>query len=186
MEFNICLVERHKISSLNTEEETRENKVLEIMREKEYDSELDDATSVIFDICSIFEETRKIKFLVQGFGDDSWPVDCRYDLPNIIEDMHYFIKNKILSGNYNFQLRFDEQGIQRYIDVKDKGGELELICHSYTGWRPVPESVKINKNEFSKKMMKLYNDFIVYASELCPLLISQPMLSEWKIIEDRH
>ena len=30
-------------------------------------------------------------FLIQGFGDNSWPVDCRYDLPSIIEDIHYYI-----------------------------------------------------------------------------------------------
>ena len=51
----------------------------------EYDNELDDGRSVISDICKIFADTEKIIFSVSGFGDDNWPVDCRFDLPVIIE-----------------------------------------------------------------------------------------------------
>ena len=126
---------------------------------------------------------KTINFLIQGFGDNSWPVDCRYDLPSIIEDIHYYISNKITSNNYNFQLRFDEQGIQRYIDVKDMGEEVELVCHSYLEWIPVPDSLQMKKDEFRRKIIRLYNNFIVFALELCPLLIGNPMLSDWKPIK---
>ena len=52
---------------------------------KKYDLMFDDGRSVIADICEIFHESEKIKFHVSGFGQDSWPVDCLYDLTCIIE-----------------------------------------------------------------------------------------------------
>ena len=39
---------------------------------KEYDLILDDGRSVIVDIWEIFHESKKIKFHVSGFGQDSW------------------------------------------------------------------------------------------------------------------
>ncbi len=180
MEFDICLMKRQLQNSYSIAQVVEKTEYLKIVQEKKYDDELDDATSVIFDICTIFEETEVIEFRIQGFGDDSWAVDCRYDLPSIIEDIHYCIMDKISNDIYDFQLRFDEQGIQRYIDVKDDQEKVVLTCHSYTEWNPVPESIQIKKDEFKQKLIKLHNDFISYASELCPLLINHHMLSGWK------
>lgn len=89
----------------------------------------------------------------------------------------------LYAPNSEMKIRFDEQGIQRYLNLRDMGEEVELICHSYSEWRPVPESLQMKKDEFGRMIIILYNNFILFALELCPLLLSNPMLSDWKLIE---
>ena len=74
---------------------------------REYDDELDDGRSVIADICGIFADTEKILFFVSGFGDKNWAVDCRFDLPTIIEQLPEILR-KINNSDYNFKLDFYE------------------------------------------------------------------------------
>lgn len=150
----------------------------EITADKTYDIELDDATSVIFDICDCFYK-QGIKFKISGFGDDNWPADCRFDLPSIIEDLCHRIINKINYNDYNFELQFEEQGLQRNISVKDKGDNVILKCQSHTDWIPNPASIEMTKEEFKSIVAKLYNGFVVNAKEQCPVLVVNPLVNEW-------
>ncbi|MGL4346378.1 MAG: hypothetical protein ACRCTE_14355 [Cellulosilyticaceae bacterium] len=182
MKFDICLVRNKIVSEYNIEDLLSKSEYLRSIMEKEYDCELDDETSVIFDICCIFDEIDLINFKVSGFGESCWGVDCRYDLSSIIADIHNDVVDKILHNIYNFQLRFDEQGIQRYINVKSEEQKVVLTCHTYTEWKPSPQTIEIEKEEFKDKIIMLYNDFIEYANEICPALINHGMLSRWKKI----
>jgi hypothetical protein len=71
----------------------------------EYDNELDDGRSVISDICVIFADTEKMIFSVSGFGDENWSVDCRFDLPVIIEQLPEIV-SKINNKDFDFKLDF--------------------------------------------------------------------------------
>lgn len=147
------------------------------LEERSYDSELDDETSVIFDICDVFEKAG-IKFVVSGFGQNEWPVSCRFDLPEIIEVLPEII-NKIKLEEYNFKLNFDEQGIEREIIFNEGINSIRLTCFSRTNWSPVPRVIEMDKKDVDRIFMNLYEDFISYSIRLCANLIKNPLLANW-------
>lgn len=153
------------------------------LEERSYDLELDDETSVIFDICDVFEE-REIKFIVSGFGQDKWPVSCRFDLPGIIEVIPEIV-NKIKLKEYNFKLDFYEQGIEREIIFNEVGNSVRLECFSRTKWSPVPSTIDMDKNELYRIFVTLYEDFISYSNIFCSNLINKALLANWiKLLEN--
>ncbi|KYN78017.1 hypothetical protein A0J52_01665 [Clostridium sporogenes] len=165
--FNMCLINMRSV-----------NQALKFSEKKSYDSELDDETSVIFDICDIFEQTKQIKFLVSGFGQDEWPVNCRFDLPGIIEELPEII-NKISQEEYNFKLNFYEQGVERELIFQESGQNISLTCLSRTNWIPTPNMIEMNKEKVKRIFNDLYENFIFYSTELCPSLIKNPLLFNW-------
>lgn len=144
---------------------------------KQYISDIDDETSVIYDICNIFDEAG-IKFIVSGFGENNWPVDCVFDLPEIIQDLPRILI-KINQGNYNFKLNFDEQGIERKIIFEENENRLVLKCISRTNWQPNPSTIELNKEYINTLFYNLYKDFIYYSNILCCDLINDTLLSDW-------
>ncbi|SMO52780.1 hypothetical protein [Melghirimyces algeriensis] len=144
-----------------------------------YDDELDDGRSIIDDICEIFEETKEIKFIVSGFGQEYWPVSCLFDLSVIIEQLPE-VMNKINSDDYNFSLDFYEQGIEREIIFKDNGdGYIKLNCNSRTDWKPNPDTIMMKKGDINMIISDLLNDFIYLGKRLCPSLVNHTLLKEW-------
>ncbi|PTM54785.1 hypothetical protein [Desmospora activa] len=144
---------------------------------KLYDEKLDDGRSVIFDICEIFHETDEIDFIAYGFGSNDWCVDCRYDLPGVIEELPDIL-GKLDAGDYDFVLDFYEQGTEREIQFVDWGDHVVLICKSRTNWKPVPDRIKMEKDRVDHIFRNLYRRFYEYGEGLCPDLIAQP-LREW-------
>lgn len=52
--------------------------------------------------------------------------------------------------------------------------------HSYfTEWTPSENEIEMDKAEIREMIIKLYSNFIVYAKELCPTLINNPILLDW-------
>jgi hypothetical protein len=145
---------------------------------KEYDNELDDGRSVIADICEIFADTEKIQFIVSGFGDRQWPVDCRFDLPVIIEQLPEII-SKIKNNDFNFILDFYEQGIEREINFEGDKDSVSLECISRNSWIPEPSKIVMEKGEVNKIFNMLYEDFLSYSKILCNDLANHYLLKEW-------
>lgn len=145
---------------------------------REYDTELDDGRSVITDICEIFADTEKIVFIVSGFGDEKWAVDCRVDLPIIIEQLPEII-NKINNKDFNFKLDFYEQGIEREIEFVNDVEGVNLICISRNSWLPKPSKIEMRKEEVSLIFSKLRDDFLSYSTVLCNSLANHYLLKEW-------
>jgi hypothetical protein len=50
-----------------------------------YDPSLDDVRSILEDVCEA--AGAESRFVVPGFGQDSWPVDVRTDLPDFLEQL---------------------------------------------------------------------------------------------------
>lgn len=149
-----------------------------ISENKSYDFKIDNETSVIFDICNIFEETGIVKFVVSAFGQDEWPISCRFDLPEVIEILPEILM-KIKMDDYNFKLDFCEQGIEREIIFKDIGKEVQIKCLSRTNWKPIPDIILNNKFELSKQFFNLFKTFKLLSNSLCPELLREPMFKKW-------
>lgn len=148
---------------------------------KEYDNELDDGRSVIADICEIFADTEKFQFIVSGFGDRQWPVDCRFDLPVIIEQLPEII-SKMKNDDFNFILDFYEQGIEREIKFKCGKDSVSLECISRNSWIPEPSKIVMEKGEVNKIFNMLHEDFLSYSEILCNDLANHYLLKEWMSI----
>lgn len=144
----------------------------------EYDNELDDGRSVISDICEVFADTEKMIFSVSGFGDENWPVDCRFDLPVIIEQLPEIV-SKINNKDFNFKLDFYEQGIEREIIFTDAEEEVNLECISRNAGVSEPSKIEMKKENISTLFRKLYKDFLLFSVVLCNNLANHRLFKEW-------
>lgn len=144
---------------------------------KEYNVELDDGRSVIYDLCEIFSDTGDISFSVSGFGQTEWPVDCVFDLSSVMEQLPEIIK-KINNGS-DFILYFYEQGIEREVRFVCCVDHYVLTCKSRTDWNPDPDKIKMNKEDVRWMFMSLYNNFIKLSDHLCPNLARNSLLKKW-------
>lgn len=145
---------------------------------REYDELLDDGRAIISDICEIMAEHTEIHFVVCGFGDDKWPVDCRFDLSVVIEQLPAIIR-MLKIGDYNFSLDFYEQGIEREIEFIDSGAFVTLTCCSRTSWIPKPSKMKMEKEDVSTIFYDLYKKFFSFSQVLCNELASNRLFLEW-------
>jgi hypothetical protein len=149
------------------------------IEEKKYDDALDDHTSVISDICEYLHQTGKIDFIVSGFGSERWPVDCKFDLPLIIEELPGIIQN-FNNNNFNFCLGFYEQSLMREITFSEEYGNLHLACKSLTqGWSPSPSCIIMEKLSVKKMFEGLFGDFISCSQKICPELLDEKLFRDW-------
>lgn len=130
------------------------------------DIEPDDAIGIFMCICEVFELSKVVTFVVSGFGQNKWPVDCRTDLATIIEQVPEILE-KIRNKEYNFQLDFYEQGIERMLVFEENNNLVKVTCISRTDWTPSPNSIFMEKVEISKIFESLYSDFLEYSKVLC-------------------
>jgi hypothetical protein len=77
---------------------TNSNKISKMPTFRNYNEGLDDGRSVIQDICEIFDQTKKVDFIVSGFGQNYWPVDCQFDLPVVMEQLPQIMS--LIRNNY--------------------------------------------------------------------------------------
>jgi hypothetical protein len=94
--FNIklCFNDTKEIRELNDEHE-------DIIPAESYDD-------ILNDICIAFYESKKVIFKVGGFGSDDWGMDCKFDLPCVLEQMDQIING--IKNKENFEIDFYEQG----------------------------------------------------------------------------
>lgn len=138
--------------------------------------------AIVADICEVFNMSEEIEFIVMGFGQDKWPVDCMYDLLCVAENLPKIIMG--FSENiFNFELDFYEQGLERKLTFKDKGTFIEIFCKSRTKWKPEPLFECTSKKELVEMILKLYRKFIFYSQYLCKNLLENPLMDKF-ILED--
>lgn len=149
---------------------------------REYDDELDDGRAVIADICEIFDDTKGVIFKVSGFGEENWAVDCRFDLPVIIEQLPEIL-GKINNSDFNFSLDFYEQGIERELEFLESTDFVSLKCISRNNWVPAPDRIEMKKEDICKIFKNLYRNFLSYSEVLCKDLANHILLKDWMEIK---
>lgn len=171
--LNICLVNSQPLKQTNRFSSVRN-----------YNLDMDNEASVIFDICDMFEETGNIRFIITGFGQEEWPVSCRFDLPGLIEELPEIV-SKINLGDYNFTLNFDEQGIEREIIFEENEVNVSVTCISRTTWKPTPSTIRMEKGDVRRVFTRLHENFVSYSTLLCFDLINNPLLKDWLSINKK-
>ncbi|MDO7908895.1 hypothetical protein Q5741_21195 [Paenibacillus sp. JX-17] len=151
------------------------------MNEKDVisDFELDDVVAVLISICEVFEQSEMVSFVVSGFGQEKWPVDCRTDLATVIEQIPDILE-KVSKGIFSFELNFYEQGIERQLVFEEEGGLVRVTCMSRTNWIPNPNTILFDKVEVSTMFNNFHKKFLEYSSVLCTDLANNPLLENWK------
>lgn len=143
-----------------------------------FEMELDGPLAILIDICEVFEISESIVFLVSGFGQEQWPVDCRTDLLTVIEQIPFILK-KISKKDFSFQLDFYEQGIERLLIFEEENNQVRVTCISHTNWTP-DEAIYIGKDELLMMFEHFYDHFLEYSQILCPNLADHILLNDWK------
>ncbi len=143
-----------------------------------YDVELDNITSVFSDICETLSLQPNVQFIVSGFGQELWPVDVKTDLLCAVEELGEIVQ-KISLENYNFELDFYEQGVERKLIFESRDLEVIIKCESYTNWIPLPSSITMSKNEVKEIFYSLKFTFCSAADQACPNLINHEWFKAW-------
>ncbi|MFD2701947.1 hypothetical protein ACFSVM_15895 [Paenibacillus shunpengii] len=76
------------------------------------------------------------------------------------------ILRSIKEGDYNFEIDFNGQGIERNIVVKEKdAANVELICIQSKDWEPIAKSgpIMIPKAKIKQLILDLCSDFILFS-----------------------
>ncbi|WP_076187609.1 MULTISPECIES: hypothetical protein [Paenibacillus] len=158
-------------------------KPLESIPETEYlipDLELDDSVGILMCICEAFEISQSVSFVVGGFGQDNWPVDCRTDLSTVMEQVPDILA-KTRAGIFSFELDFYEQGIERQFLFEEDMNLVKVTCVSRTEWVPHPSSVFLEKTAVSKVFEEIYIKFLEFSSVICEGLVNNTLLNDWKV-----
>ena len=122
--------------------------------------------------CDILEESGAATFIVSGFGQEIWPVDCRYDLMTVIEQLPHII-NEINNNRFNFELDFYEQGLQRKLVFYDNGISIIIKCESRTNWMPLPQKEVMPKKEVVQQFVQFNNMLLSLLNALCPTIANR-------------
>lgn len=138
---------------------------------------------ILADICEIFDLSKKIKFSVVGFDLDKWSVDCMYDLLCVVEVLPNII-NGFYQNNYEFNLDFYEQGLERILIFKQSKELIKIECESRTKWIPSPQTEYITKIDLVKMILELYTKFIKYAEHLCGELLTYSVMDEFVLSDE--
>lgn len=143
--------------------------------QREYDEELDDVRSVLSDLCEAIED--EAEFIVEGFGQSSWPVDVFTDLPVFLEQLPALIHAIEMSASACID--FYEQGIERRIDLTFGGKQYACRCSSQSDWQPEPEVEYLDKEILLEMLVRFEKQFLRIVSIVAPELSANPWLKSW-------
>lgn len=145
----------------------------------DYDEQLDDVRSVIADACELLAMSEGIAFVVHGFSDQAWSVDVATDLAVVLEQLPEALE--ALREASDFTIDFYEQGVERALDFHGEGEEIEIECRSgHRTWRPDPQTITIRRDELTRMLRRLAEDFCKLLGSVCQELAEHPWLREWK------
>ncbi len=158
---------------------THENKSdLKHQKDIEYDIDYDDINTLIFDICSVFDDLKIVSFIVKGFKKLTWPVDVRTDLSSIIPQLPNAIKK--LKNGQECNIIFFEQGIEREIQIKCENNNAIINCLNLHGIQITKEHEKQNLKELINMLITLIDDFIANSKKVCPRITNHHIFTSWE------
>jgi hypothetical protein len=144
---------------------------------RRYSEELDDALSVICDICDVIHDADLVDFVVSGFGQDAWPVDVRTDLAVVLGQIPDAIS--AIKHDEPFDLDFFEQGVERYLKFLPCENRYTIQCTSLTDWLPNPPDGEMSKSDVKDLILGLAKQFVDIAEKVCPKLAVEPLFLGW-------
>lgn len=145
-------------------------------RLKESDEPAEDLESLVIDACLLLSETD-CRFIAGGFGDDEWPVDVRYDLSSVIEQLPELLMN--LRADKQGILDFFGQGIERWLEFFPAKRLVEIRCRSGTDWEPNPTIEHANLDHLETMLVNLATGFARALRKVSPDLARTSPIPAW-------
>jgi hypothetical protein len=140
----------------------------------------DELVHVLGAQCRALALTGQIRFHVEGFGQDPWPVDVETDLAVLLEQLPETVA-KLREGAKSFHLNFYEQGIERYLVGTRHGENVTLECTSLSlHWSPEPSFEVLQVVEVQKMLSELRDVYVALVERICPWLTHTPAFKRWK------
>jgi hypothetical protein len=146
---------------------------------KEYNSDLDDIRSLLFDICQVLARTESVLFVVEGFDEKPWPVDVSTDLVTFLEQVPDLLDWFDSEDSSKFVLDFYEQGIERSLIFDRTDSVINIACESRTDWEPKYDEV-VQKADFDVMFTEFLRNFIHCTKILCPGILNHAWFYEWR------
>ncbi|GAA0077326.1 hypothetical protein UT300005_17040 [Clostridium sp. CTA-5] len=142
-----------------------------IIQEEDYDGTLSA-------ICTIFHESNRVIFKVSGFGSDDWGMDCKCDLPCVLEQMDEIVRG--IKSKEEFSIDFYEQGRECLLIFQFCETQV-LIEYNNIYSKNIDNSILYMDYEVVKQMFfDFYNDFIYCIKKLVPEVMENQLFNEWK------
>jgi hypothetical protein len=138
-------------------------------------SELD-YESVVMELCSRLAETDCV-FRMAGFGQEQWPVDIRYDLSTLIEQIPELLSG--LRSNGSVEVDLYGQGVERTLSFVVAGNRVTATCISRTGWIPSPDVEEIDLSELLAMIESVAFEFAKFMRMVWPQCAKMAPFMEW-------
>lgn len=92
-----------------------------------------DFDSIVMELCTVLASSDCF-FRIGGFGQSDWPVDIRYDLSTLIEQLPETLG--AVRSRLPATIDLYGQGIERTLRFDFGGNFVNVSCDSRTRWKP--------------------------------------------------
>ncbi|GAA1765891.1 hypothetical protein GCM10009681_41200 [Luedemannella helvata] len=136
-----------------------------------------DFDSVVMELCQVLSETD-CTFRIGGFGQSNWPVDVRYDLSTLVEqlpDVLSQIRSRELA-----EIDFYGQGVERTLRFGVGEERVFVSCISRTRWVPDPAEEELGYSELLSMLESVAAEFSESVQLIWPQLAEMKPFSEWR------
>ena len=140
-----------------------------------YDPELDDASSILSDICDFAHDYGN--FVVSGFGQERWPTDVRTDLLVFLGQLPGALTS--VKSNLPFDIDFYEQGLERRLSFLPAEHDYIASCSSYGNWTPDPAVEHVDRDSLLAMLASVRDEFMRFTESNFPDLVSHPWMRAW-------
>ncbi|BCB78383.1 hypothetical protein GCM10022251_30330 [Phytohabitans flavus] len=135
-----------------------------------------DYESVVMELCSRLAETDCV-FRMAGFGQEQWPVDIRYDLSTLIEQLPDLLNG--LRSNGSVEVDLYGQGVERTLSFVVNGDRVTAACASRTGWMPNPDVEEIDLAELLAMIESVAFEFAKFMRMVWPQCAKTAPFVDW-------
>lgn len=140
--------------------------------------------SLMAHVCDALQETGAAHFRVFAFDDQPWPVDVRYDLLVVLEQIPGILA-ALRASAPEFTISFYEQGIERdLIFHRDSSNWLTVEYNTQLEWNPPRLVEHIEAADLERQLLALASDFVRAAQIVCPAAAASQPFRQW--VDELH
>ena len=155
-----------------------------LLHESYYTSldEADSCEELLSLICSQIQDDNTHTFKVEGF-DQIQSVDCRTDLLCVIEQIPEILAN-ITNRNFNFNLDFYEQGVEKILEFKDNEKYVKVLCRDMLSGNLIFKENNVSKKCLEDMFKNIYDEFLKVTQIMCPYILNHKQFYSFLKIKD--
>ena len=156
-----------------------DTKEIKVANDKyEYIIQEEDYDGILSDICTIFYESNRVIFKVSGFGSYDWGMDCKFDLPCVLEQMDEIVNG--IKNKEEFRIEFYEQGRECILTFRFCETQVLIEYNSIYNENIDNSIISMDYDVVKKMFLDFYSDFIYCIKKLVPEVMENELFNEWE------